>query len=138
MPDMNVMYGSAGGGGETATIQWAQDIRIPREWFHEDWLKREPEWRLFRLCYVGGREFIASKNPLTLFSHERESGKSYADRCRRAFLRNHCAPIVGLKSDAIYQPQVLRNQGKPEESSDAASDAPPPAEDLSRVKRTQA
>lgn len=89
---------------------------VPREWFSQTWLEREEQWRLFRLCYIGGREFLQSRAPLTLFSHERESASSYADRARRAFYRNHCEAIVGLKADAIYQPQILRQQVSEQES----------------------
>ena len=92
-------------------IRWSGGLTLPREWFHDEWLRRESDWRMFRLCYLGGRDFLGSKKPLTLFSHARENQRSYADRLKRAFYRNFCESIVGLKADAIYQPQVLRNQG---------------------------
>lgn len=95
----------------STSVKW-QGLSLPREWFAPEWLAREAEWRRFQLCYVGGRAFIESKDPVTLFSHERESDTSYANRRKRAFYRNHCEAIVGLKSDGIYQPQILRNQMK--------------------------
>jgi hypothetical protein len=131
----NVLHGAEASG---STIQWAEGLRLPRKWFHKDWLRRAAAWRLFRLCYVGGDEFITSKDPLTLFSHERESDKSYLDRTRRAFYRNHCAPIVGLKSDAIYQPQVLRAQAKLAQDLEKAAEKDlEKDEDANRVKRAQ-
>ena len=105
---------------------------IPREWINPEWSRREPDWRLFRLCYVGGREFIESRNPATLFSHEREPAASYAWRRARASYRNHCEAIVGLKADAIYQPQVLRGQGKGADDGESDEDAAPV------IKRAQA
>lgn len=88
---------------------WAQTT-IPREWFHPEYLRRVYDWRFFDISYAGGRRYTLSIFPLTLFSHERETATSYQDRRRRAFYRNHCEAIIGLKADAIYQPRVQRRQ----------------------------
>jgi len=97
-------------GDMTAPSVKIGDIEIPREWVCEEYSARAPSWRLFELCCRGGDEFIRSTNPVTLFSHPREPGPSYAERRRRAAYRNHCGAIVGLKADAIFQPQVSRAQ----------------------------
>jgi hypothetical protein len=122
-------------------IRLSADLTIAPEWVHPDWLRRDYDWKYFKLSYEGGRAYIESKNPLMLFSHERESATSYADRCRRAYYRNHCATIIGIKADAIYQPQVLRNQGKaerPEAETDTLTPATQdPAQPMPRIKRAQ-
>lgn len=96
-------------GYESQTIIFPGGVRMPRWWFHPDWLARAACWWKFELVFRGGEAFIESKNPLTLFSHMRESMDGYQDRCRRAFYRNHPEAIIGLKADAIFQPQVNRS-----------------------------
>lgn len=118
-----------------AGVRWG-DVEIPRDWVNDDWVKREPDWRRFYLCYRGGTEFLDSKSPIMLYSHAREDAESYLDRCKRAYYRNHCRAVVGLKADAIYQPQVLRGQTKappPGEKPKTEDEEPQP-----RVKRAQA
>lgn len=95
-------------GIDAVTLPFGQGTRLPRAWFNPAWLSRSPDWRRFELVYDGGEKFIFSKDPITLFSHERESQRSVIDRQRRAYYRNHAEAIVSLKSDAIFQPQVSR------------------------------
>jgi len=98
-------------------VAWQDGVEIPKKWFNPSWLRRAARWRKFRVCYLGGDDFLCSSNPVTLHSHERESLESYNHRKIRASYRNHVETIIGVKADAIYQPQVLRGQqdGKPDE-----------------------
>lgn len=141
MPTYDVIS-QASGSPVGDSVTWQDGVRLPKKWFHPRWLSRATDWRLFRLCYVGGREFLESSNPITLHSHERESKPSYADRRRRATYRNHCETIIGTKSDAIYQPQVLRGQkgvkALTDETAEASASAPAkPLDAPPRITRRQ-
>ena len=121
-------------------VAWQDGVEIPKKWFHPTWLRRSARWRKFRICYLGGDDFLYSASPVTLHSHERESKESYTHRKARASYRNHVETIIGVKADAIYQPQVLRGQqdGKPEDPPDPGAPAKPQEEPRVPIRRQEA
>ena len=48
-------------------MPWRDGLSIPKKWVNPRWLRRAQDWRLFRLCYVGGRDFLESTTPVTLY-----------------------------------------------------------------------
>lgn len=66
---------------------------------HPTLTKHESSWMFFQESYVGGPEYLTSKN---IFRHSRENQKDYETRLKRAVYLNYCKPPIKTYTSFVY------------------------------------
>jgi len=80
---------------------------------HPQYDKRAKEYEFFEESYKGGCDYVSSGN---LFEHAYEDSEGFADRKKRAYFYNYCAPIVNAYNSFIYRQEIQRDFGSLDEN----------------------
>lgn len=76
----------------------------------DEYLANEVHWRFLLAAYEGGPNYVTEE---TLFKHQREHTRDFADRMKRAHYQNYCQPLVDFVPEYIFS-QGVERQPPPE------------------------